>query len=436
MNEPIPNRIPEPVRPSVTIPPVAIPAASPRRRRDVALVAVGATALVFGAALPTTPAAAAPNDWLAEIPLSSELSTPTVASGELAAASGAPAAAGLPVVLYGWPSTDVLGAMQEGDTVKLTPVGKAVTDASGRFDLRIENPAEAARLAGADGLVNLEIQAFSPEGIASHSFSKRVTTGGDLAPVDEDEPGTTVNEATATKLELVTESHIGAGVAAGTSAPSEIQAVFDKTDICGATLLKRYPGIDAIVGRMYSSTSGIQSSFSIASNATATVGVAKSVSGKYATFSQTGTSSVTSGDSFSWNKSTLSGGRQFRTDFTYGRFSNWCYPIGGTKKVSSYSVRPVSWDGGGYYGTEAVPSVPAANCRPFGANTSQTRSTSAATKTTNGIKISSVIGIDLSSSAGYTAAVKAGIHNVGSVTRKLCGTNGVPTSPGRYLAKA
>ena len=417
----------------------AVPSDGLRRRLlNGSLATLGATALVFGAALPSVPAparAATPSDWLADIPLSSELSTPTVASGDLAAA-GRPAEAGLPVVLYGWPSAAVLESMEEGDTIKLTPVGKALTDDSGHFDLRIEDPAETARLAGPDGLVNLEVQAFSPEGVASHSFTKRVTSAGTLAAVDQDEPGTSTNEATATKLELETLSYADAGVAAGTSAPDEIQAVFNKTDVCGATLLTRYPGIDAIVGRMYSSTTGIQSSFSIASNATASVGVAKSVSGRYATFSQTGTSSVTSGDSFSWNKSALSGGRQFRTDFTYGRFSNWCYPIGGTKTVTSYSVRPISWDGGGFYGTEAVPAVAAANCRPFGANTTQTRSTSAATKTTNGIKIAGVIGIDLSSSAGYTAAVKASIHNVGSVTRKLCGTNGVPTSPGRYLAKA
>ena len=393
-----------------------------------ALTATTLTATPFGSVV--APASAADtSEWLTDIPLSSDVSSPTIASGRLGDLAGADVAAGFPVTLYGWPSIEVLDAMRVGESVKLTPLAKALTASDGSFTLKIPDAAAAERLAGVDGLVDLEIQAWSPDGLASYSFTKQFDEStGSARLIDVAGEG----EAT-TGLDLVTKS-----TAAAEGIPVDVGAVLNKTDVCGATKTRTYPSVDVVVGRMYSSTSGIRSSFSIKNNATATVGVAASVAGTYGEYSQSGTSTVKMHGSYSWDKSTLKGGRQFRTDFTYGRFSNWCYPVSApsAKRVYSYTVRATRWEGGGSYGVEAVPSVKSTNCRPFASHSSQTKSSTKASSTSGGVKLSYVLAINLTSKAGYSSAASARIYNESSKQKKLCGTNGTPSSPGRFLAKA
>ena len=260
-----------------------------RRAPRTALVAAVAMALattaLSAAPIDTTVAPAAAADtsqWLTEIPLSSEVSAPTVASGRIGEPTGADLSAGYPVTLYGWPSIEVLDAMQVGESVKLTPLAKALTGSNGSFALKIPDAAATERLAGGDGLVDLEIQAWSPDGLASYSFTKQYDTStGSARLVDVAGEG----EAT-TGLDLVTKS-----TATAEGIPADVSAVINKTDVCGATKTRTYPSVDVVVGRMYSSTSGIRSSFSIKNNATATVGVAASVAGTYGEYSQSGRAS-------------------------------------------------------------------------------------------------------------------------------------------------
>jgi len=376
------------------------------------------------------PAAAADTSrWLTDIPLSSGISAPTVASGRIGETDGVAVSAGYPVTLYGWPSIEVLDAMKVGESVKLTPLAKALTGSDGSFSLRIPDAAAAERLAGDDGLVDLEIQAWSADGMASHSFTKQFDTSTGSARLI-DVPG---EDTVSTGLTLEAKS-----TAAAEGIPADVSAVMNKTDVCGATKTRTYPSVDVVVGRMYSSTSGIRSSFSLKNNATATVGVAGSIAGTYGEYSQSGTSTVKIHGSYSWDKTTLKGGRQFRTDFTYGRFSNWCYPAAfpTQKRTYSYTVRATRWEGGGSYGAEAVPTVKSTNCRPFASHSSQTKSSSKASSTSGGVKLSYVLAINLTSKAGYSSAASARIYNESSKQKKLCGTNGTPSAPGRFLAKA
>jgi len=402
----------------------------PSRLGDVALAATLGTALAFGATLPPTAvaadsggSAAAADEWLTEIPLSSELPGEPLISGSVEATTGTAADEGNPVVLWGWPSNDVLAELADGESVHLTPLGKALTNDDGGFELRVEDSAVAERLADEGGNVNLEVQAWSPEGVASYSFSSDVTTAGELKADNVEE---------VTDVDLVTEK-----VADASALPGDVTAVFNKTDVCGATKKATYPDVDTVVGRMYSKTTGIRSYFSLKSGAETKIGVGVSVSGKYGTFDQQGTSTVTLDDTFTWGKRALSGGVQFRTDFTYGRFAHWCYPVSSPslKSIYKYSVKPIRWDGGGSYASEAAPSVGSGNCRAFAPGGSQERKTTKATTATTGAKLSGVIGINLSSQVGYTSDAVARIYNDGSVQRRICGTNGVPTSPGRYLAQ-
>jgi len=402
----------------------------PSRLGDIALAAVLGTALAFGATLPPTAVAddsgggaAVANEWLTEIPLSSELAGTPLVRGTLDDASGTPVAAGNPVVLWGWPSNEVLAAMADGDSVNLIPLGKALTTQGGGFALRVGDDSVAERLAGEGGAINLEVQAWSPEGVASYSFASELAPDGELTADSAEDVA---------DVELETDE-----VADPALVPGDVTAVFNKTDVCGATKKKTYKDIDTVVGRMYSTTSGIKSYFSLKAGAETTLGVAVSVSGAYGSFDQKGTSSVSIDDTFTWGKKALSGGRQFRTDFAYGKFAHWCYPVSSPslKSTYKYSVRPIKWEGGGFYATESVPSVGTGNCRPFAGGTSQERKTTKATTASTGAKIANVIGVNLSSQVGYNSDAVARIYNDGSAQRRICGTNGVPTSPGRYLAQ-
>jgi len=401
----------------------------PGRARDIALAAVLGVALALSSGLAPgagllqgARADAAPEDWLPEIPLSSELPGEPVASGTLETATGEQFDPGLPVVLWGWPTNDVLASMADGETVQLTPLGKALTSENGAFELRIDDPAAAERLADDDGTVTLEVQGWSDDSLASYSFSTEI-----------DDAGGSVDIATTDELDVVAQR-----LDATADVPAEIGSVFDKTDVCGATKLASYVDVDTTVGRMYATTGGISSYFSLHAGVDTTLGIGVSVSGKYGSYKQSGTSKVDIGDTFTWGKKALSGGRQFKTDFTYAKYSNWCYPISGgasQKSIYSYSVRPVKWEGGGFYGTEAAPAVGSGNCRPFAPNSMQQRTTSTATATSRGVELTKFVGLNLSSQVGYSAGAVARIYNTTAVQKSLCGTNGVPTSPGRYLAR-
>jgi hypothetical protein len=403
------------------------PDSAPGRARDIAIAAVLGLAIALSSGLspglpPGAKADEAPEGWLPEIPLSSELSGEPVASGTLETAAGETFEPGLPVVLWGWPTNNVLASMADGDTVHLTPLGKALTDENGEFELRIDDPAAAERLADDDGTITLEVQGWSDDSLASYSFSTEVDgTGGSVEIASTD-----VIDVVAQELDATAE------------VPAEIGSVFDKTDVCGATKLASYVDVDTIVGRMYATTGGIASYFSLRAGVDTTLGIGVSVSGKYGSYKQSGTSKVDVGDTFTWGKKALSGGRQFKTDFTYAKYSHWCYPISGgssQKTYYSYSVRPIKWEGGGFYGTEAAPAVGSGNCRPFAPNSMQQRTTSTATTTSRGVQLTKFVGLDLSSQVGYSTGAVARIYNTTAVQKSICGTNGVPTSPGRYLAR-
>ena len=408
---------------------------------------VGAAALVAGAALPTTQlsaahaddaprSAATSDDWLPDIPLSTSLDSEPIASGQLSEADGTAFEAGQPVALYGWPSAEVLDAMAVGESVKLTPLAKTVTDGDGSFELRLDQTTLAERLAGGDKLIDLELQGWSPEGLVAYSFTKRLTGESGTADAGDDELALEdvddTEAADTSDLELVADD-----IEEGAEVPDAVDGVLQKTDVCGATKIRSYPSIDVVVGRMYSSTSGIAGSFVLKNNAETTLGVGVSVSGKYGEYKQNGTTTIKIDDSYTWEKKTLTGGRQFRTDFRYGEFANWCYPIAGShkKQVYSHTVRPTKWEGGGSYGSEAVPTVANSHCRPFAAKSSQAKTTTNASSTSGGVKISHIVGVNLSSKAGYSSTATAKIYNGSSAQKKLCGTNGTPSTPGRFLAK-
>lgn len=386
-------------------------------------------------------------------------SSPALASGILTDPSGVPIA-GVPVSLLAWPDIAALAALADGESIDFPIIARAVTASDGSYSLgggstAVSNAADAA---GADGLVDLQVQASvsAVNGgiVSSPGFSARVESRAGAKILSAVATGAVLGAAGVSQridLALTAPSKvILSGVArSGAQQARAVRAdagptagghdvVIQSTQNCGATKVKSYPRTPVIVGRMYSTTSKIKSLFELRTNAETTVGVASSVSGKYGAFSQSNTTTVKLSDSYTWEKATLKGGRQYITDYTYARFANWCYPVyspPSSKHTYLYTVRPVRWEGGGRTAVEKVPTTPASNCRVFSALSHQSKTTSTATTTKNGVKLDHVLGIDLTSKAGYTSSAKAVMYNVSSNGRHICGTSGTPSAPGRLVAK-
>lgn len=95
---------------------------------------------------------------IATLPDSLGLRLPVMLHGVLRDADGSPLS-GAQVLLATWPSNEAVRALPTGGRFAVTPVARAVTDATGRFELRSAVTPLLARLAGKDGL-DLELNVF------------------------------------------------------------------------------------------------------------------------------------------------------------------------------------------------------------------------------------------------------------------------------------
>ncbi len=112
---------------------------------------------------------------LAGITDSAKLTTPVVSSGTVKDAAGN-TVAGADVVLYAWPDNESDDALEEGDSVKLQPVAKAISDSGGGYTLRVASASSLTPQAATDGTVNLETVAYSGSHQALFNFPRTLVT--------------------------------------------------------------------------------------------------------------------------------------------------------------------------------------------------------------------------------------------------------------------
>lgn len=96
---------------------------------------------------------------------------PTLATGQLADAHGAPSTG--TVVAYAWPL--------RGGTQTLPEAGRATAGPDGRFTISASDPAALSRLAGPDGWLDLDVEADTPRSSGSTVFSRRVRVAAGTA---------------------------------------------------------------------------------------------------------------------------------------------------------------------------------------------------------------------------------------------------------------
>jgi len=173
----------------------------------------------------------------------------------------------------------------------------------------------------------------------------------------------------------------------------------------------------AVIGKAlpYGSDTGWMKS---GTSQTMTVGAAASVSGTYGSWSANGTSSATSGVTFTWAESVAY--RDFRVQLKYGKFRLRCGGI----YFNDYTEM-VRYPTGGFT-TASLGSSTYANCVPVSQGLWARSSGSGNHFSTSvGVKIASLLGIDLSLDANYSTTHTLYYRLVAN--GKVCGDNDQPS---------
>ena len=428
---------------------MATPRTAPRSSRlrptiaaaVTAALALGFTAHTSLAAAGDGTAAAPPSlrELAPGITDSARLSSEIVAAGTALDDAGRAVPTGTAVVLQAWPAASVLDALAIGESVKLSPVGAAVTDSAGRFELRYSDPELLRPYVSSAGLVDLEVvttiagqpsvRALSypaPASILPSVTAQEIELSGarNARPVDL-RPGST-------KIDVTPEGDAGDGTTdldpagVGTATTS----VQEKT--CVSAKIANLGSRPTIVGRAFTVT-GATAKLTYTAGATSELGVGVSATGSKGSFNATGTSSVDSESVTGFPKSSGISGRIWKTDFRYAKFRVICTT--GQNAQTMYEARATAHDGGATASIpSAAPTVKSTNCKKYNADSDFTKSTTKATGFSGGVSITSAIGINLSSKTGYST--KASVHFHFSKTLRLCGTAGLPADkPGTLVAR-
>jgi hypothetical protein len=379
------------------------------------------------------------------VPDSAGLPTPVIANGTVLSSDGS-AVAGAMVVLFADPTPATLDQLADGATVNSVPLSYATTDSAGRWSLRVPKNVDLSAqttTTADDPYVNLKVESFTAEGVDETFFPVDLvpyvnTTNIATQAVTDDSDGETDNENAGGTVILNGQamSLYGPDESSVSLISSQIPGSSGGFDpnvggMCGD---KRVPGthphhrILTVIGRQFSSTSGVKVNFNYGDGASNTLGIGVSAQASGGTWSAKVGSSST-------NKVATSGVQTFpqvvgatNHDF-YSYFTYAEYETGCTGAPLSYEMRPTAWDGGEAEGTDTSdPTFPKIYCVPEQATATFTAHRSKASTKSDGVSISAVIGISLSSQSGYTTSTSIKF----SYTRSgaLCGLHGYPGAIG------
>lgn len=387
-------------------------------RKVPAAIAVGTALLLTLVLAAAAPATAADDKGVPGLENSASLTSAVVLDGRLARTDGTPVA-GTEVVLYAWPSADVLAKMATGEVVKKAPVGFATTAASGGFILRVSDHTLLSRYKNSDGVVNLEAVAASSDGLFSYSFTTDSAASA--------KSGSVASAAGGTSNVVLMPARDLAPRIDQPQLPADLRAA-DKA--CSTVKVANIGNFWVTVGYGYVSGSGATMTFSYTSGASSSLGVGLSTSGANGTYSASGTASVSSSSTVGYPST--GSFKAWQTQFMYGKFRTICTE-GSLVVADYYNARPVSFSGGAQVTT--IAGAPTATyCTSYVAGSTFTKSSTDAYNASGGVSSSGLLGVNLSAKTGYSTTAKLAFKF--TTAKQLCGTNGYPgASPSRLVAK-
>jgi hypothetical protein len=382
------------------------------RRSITALITVAVLLLIMTTGtLATSPIG---DEWLPDVRLSSELRGPVAVRGRTLNDEGRATATRL--ILVAWPTPEVMQSASDGDSMKLVPVGKALSTASGSFEVRIDPVLPIQRFMAEDGSVNFDLLVQGADGSTVFSFPLRFDAGR--------RSWSTIDTSAVDRPPDVTISVVdGPARPAATDVPRAV------VDGCSTTVIKTWNGIDHTIGEIYTGPDA-RGDFEYKQTASSTVGVGYSVSGDYGSWEQSGTTSVSASWTENYPLQLENRLRYFRTNFGWRRYLVQCSNPGGY--ISWNELRPYQFQGGQVL-LNAASAPTATNCVSYVAGGSTTKDRGTAVTWTNGVHLGSVVGIDLTSRTGFDASTKLTFH--WQRAGRLCGTNTFPPDAARVVAK-
>jgi hypothetical protein len=392
------------------------------RTRQLARLGLASSIIVTIALTPGTASATRPTnaDWLAMVRDSAELSGPVIVSGHVRDTKGRPTSG--QAALLAFPPQDGMSAMKVGESVKVVPVGKAKVSTDGTFALRWDPMIPIENFSSSIGTVDLEVIVDGPAGASAFALSREVTPDarGARAAV-ANEAG---NDRAAGDVALTLDPGFGrTNQSRGIRAQARVAAV--PPIYCTSTLKAIYPPVWHLVAELYTGPHATVD-FTYATGAQSTLGVGLSVSGSAGSFSQGGKITVGSTGSVNFAEVPQNQRRIEETQWRYGKWDVSC------PTAPHFEARPHSWIGGStYYNAASTPAAP--YCTPYLIGDRPSIDQHHAIEWSNGVRISAFIGVDLSTTTGFTtkAAQRWTFRSNGS----LCGTNAYPFEARTTVAK-
>ncbi len=389
------------------------------RTRHLANLGMASTILIALALSPAAASAARPAavDWPTTVRDTADLSGPVIASGSVRDAQGRPASG--QAVLLAFPPQDVLSGLKVGDSVDVVPVGKARVGADGSFALRWDPLIPIDRFTSSYGTVDLEVLVDGPAGASVVAFSREVIPDGSIGAAAHD----TGDGRAADEVALTLDPGLGSSKRSRDA--RETATLAAAPIYCTNTLKALYPPVWHLVAELYTGSHATVD-FTYAVGTQSTLGVGLSVSGSAGSFSQSGKITVGSTGSINFAEVPQNQRRVEETQWRYGKWDVSC------PTAPHFEARPHSWIGGStYYNAASTPSAP--YCTPYLIGDRPSVDQHQAIEWSNGVRISGIIGVDLSSTTGFTS--KAAQKWTFRANGKLCGTNAYPFQARTIVAK-
>lgn len=279
--------------------------------------------------------------------------------------------------------------LKPGQEVPTSVVGTGVTNASGAFKIAYNNAARVRADADLHGNTNLDVESTSD---GSPSFFN-VTLAAPSATTNHVAAATADSDAVSTVVAL----HPVPGAV-------EMSADSVKTpDQGGCTFAwvhkSSYGAEQVQIGEGYTRT-GATGTFTYKSGSSSDLGVGVSASGTKGSFSASGTASVSSDASETETPVSGDNGVKWRSEFEYGKYAYECVETG---DVSSYESKVRGFAGGASYIASTAPSS-TTYCVGQSANSSFTKSDTAAYTFGTGVDTTDDLGITLTSKTGWSGS--------------------------------
>jgi hypothetical protein len=392
------------------------------RQRISAVLCIVVIATSTAHAAPDATSAAGAADWLPGIRDSRDLSGPVLVQGRLVDARGRGISGRVTAVA--WPPMNVLHALRDGDQVNTVAVGKTQAGPDGTFTIRVDPAIPIAQFREPNGTINFDLRGMGGSHAAVVSFARRLDQSGQKTWVA---PEWSAASGPARTLGITLGARTAISELPTAPEPASANKIFPCPDIVRAT----YNQIWDSVGEVYTGPHAT-GDFEYINGASSSLGIGFSVSGEFGSFEQSGTASASSTATINYATQAANKRTVFRTTFQYKKFEVWalagqaCFKLG-------YQVRPTAFQGG--IASYTAASTPAAShcSNVLAVPVTLTKQTANAITFTNGLKIGSTIGIDLSTKTGFNASSKIAFRftSVG----KLCGSNAAWPDAARVVGK-